>query len=91
MLADYKILKLWRELSNAFNVHVRDITVGKQDNNECTVVIVDEKTAPDLIAVLPKKFANEVVTYKTSGPIAGVAGCGQPAHQCACGTGAPKP
>lgn len=91
MLADDKTLKLWRELSNAFNVHVRDITVGMKDHNECTVVIVDNKTDPAVIATLPKKFANEQVEYKTGGPIVAFAGCGQPGHQCACGTGSPKP
>lgn len=92
MLADDKALKLWRELSNAFNVHVRSIDIGMtKGGDECTVVTVDDKTDQLVIDGLPKKFANEVVEYKTSGPITGVAGCGQPGHQCACGTATLKP
>lgn len=92
MLADDKKLDFWKQLSNAFNVHVRDIDAGRTARgNEITVVTLDEKTDPAVITGLPVKFANEQVEYKTSGPIAGVAGCGQVGHQCACGAGALKP
>lgn len=92
MLSDDKTIKLWQQLSNAFNVHVRDIGVGRQANgDECTLVTLDDKTDPVVISGLPKKFANEKVEYQTSGPIASYAGCGQPGHQCACGSVTPKP
>ncbi len=91
MLSDDKVVKFWQELSNAFNVHVRAIGVGMTaGGDECTVVTLDDKTDAAVIALLPKKFANEQVEYKTSGPIAAFAGCGQAGHQCACGT-TPKP
>lgn len=88
MLTDDKKLAFWEQLSNAFNVHVRGIDVGMKDGDEITVVTVDDKTDPAVIAGLPKEFANEVVHYKTSGPVA-VAGCGQPGHNCLCGMPSP--
>jgi hypothetical protein len=69
MLQDYQTIKLWKELSNTFNVHVRNIEVGRTAiGNECTLVTVDEKTDPSVLATLPKEFVNEEVQYKTSGP-----------------------
>ena len=90
MLTDDKTIQFWQQLSNAFNVHVRAIGVGKDAaGDEITVVTLDDQTDPVVIAGLPQKFANERVEYKTSGPIAAFGGCGQVVHQCACGT--PKP
>lgn len=92
MLADNKIVEFWTELSNVFNVHVRSIGTGMtQNGNECTVVIVDDQTDPAVIAGLPKKFANEEVEYKTGAAVVAQPACGQPGHQCVCGTLTPKP
>lgn len=69
MLADDRVITLWKQLSNDFNVHVRSIDVGQLEGNEITLVTLHEDTAPEVIVTLPTKFTNEQVRYKTSGPI----------------------
>jgi hypothetical protein len=95
MLADHKVVALWQKLSNEFNVHVRSIGVGKDPaGDEITVVAVDDKTDPAVIATLPDKWANERVQYVTAAQaVAGPAKipCGQTGHQCQCGSKAPNP
>ncbi len=91
MLTDDKAIDLWKKISNEFNVHVRSVGAGLDNGDEITVVIVDDKTDPAIIQTLPQTFANERVKYQTGGPVNAQKDCGQPGHQCVCGTGTPKP
>lgn len=65
MLTDDKTIDFWTKLSNEFNVHVRSIGVGMKNGDECLVVVVDDKTAPQVIDTLPKTYARHQVQYKT--------------------------
>lgn len=69
MLADDKIIQLWGQLANQFNVLVRSIGTGLKGGNECTVVTVDDKTDPAVIKTLPQTFANEDVIYETGAAV----------------------
>ena len=88
MLTDDKAIDLWKKLSNEFNVHVNSIGIGKDNGDDVTVVMVDDKTDPAVIPTLPQVFANQKVKYETGAAPQPLAGCGQPGHQCVC---APKP
>lgn len=63
-----KIIRLWGHLESQFNVAVRSIGTGLDENHQkCACVIIDSSGVPDL-KTLPDNFEGEKVRYDvTSG------------------------
>ena len=69
MIAQDKIDRLWGHLTKQFNVAVHSIGTGLDDSgHECAVVMVDSKTQPKTILMLPGTFEGEKVKYEFGGP-----------------------